>query len=106
MRGTSAPPSPGYWNIALTQGGQSHRDLISDMGTGLLEERLDDRGDDHTRIPGIIHAGRPGFGWKMVRLPIRLMNARLLVTCWSMLMRIVPGNDARTHTVCGWFPHC
>jgi len=35
-RGTSAPPSPSNWNVALTQGGQSREDLLREMGTGLL----------------------------------------------------------------------
>jgi len=33
-RGTSAPPSPATWNVALTQGAQSRADLIREMGTG------------------------------------------------------------------------
>ncbi|MFO7772279.1 MAG: metallopeptidase TldD-related protein, partial [Roseovarius gahaiensis] len=35
-RGTSSPPSPGTWNIELTQGPHSRDELLAQMGTGLL----------------------------------------------------------------------
>ncbi|MDR9393805.1 MAG: TldD/PmbA family protein, partial [Roseovarius sp.] len=35
QRGTSSPPAPGVWNVALTQGDKTRDDLLAEMGTGL-----------------------------------------------------------------------
>ncbi len=95
MRGTSAPPSPGYWNVALTQGAQTRKELLSDMGTGLLVTSM--IGTTINPNTGDYSRGASGFWVENGEITYPVNECTIAGNLMDMLMRIVPGNDARTH---------
>ncbi len=94
-RGTSAPPSPGAGNIALTQGAHSPQDLMREMGTGLLVTSM--LGATINPTTGDYSRGASGL-WIENGAPTYAVNECTIAgNLRDMLRRIVPANDARTH---------
>lgn len=94
-RGTSSPPSPSNWNIALTQGTQSQSELMRDMGTGILVTSM--IGATINPTTGDYSRGASGF-WIENGEPVHPVNECTIAgNLREMLLRIVPANDARPH---------
>lgn len=94
-RGTSAPPSPGNGNIALTQGVKSRAELISDMGTGLLVTGF--LGASINPTTGDYSRGVSGFWVEGGQIAYAVNECTIAGNLRDMLMSIIPANDARTH---------
>lgn len=94
-RGTSAPPSPGTWNIALTQGRQSRDDLIRDMGTGLLVTSM--IGSTINPNTGDYSRGAAGFWVENGEIKWPVNECTIAGSLPEMLRRMIPANDARLH---------
>lgn len=95
VRGTSAPPSPGTWNIALTQGSQSRDDLIAQMGTGLLVTSM--IGSTINANTGDYSRGAAGFWVENGEITYAVNECTIAGSLPEMLRAIIPANDARTH---------
>ena len=94
-RGLSSPPSPGTWNIALTQGDKTREDLLADMGTGLLVTSL--IGSTINPNTGDYSRGASGFWVENGALQYPVNECTIAGSLPQMLRRIIPANDARTH---------
>ena len=95
MRGTSAPPSPGNWNIALSQGDRSREALLADMGEGLLITSL--IGTTINPNTGDYSRGASGFWVERGEIAYPVNECTIAGALPEMLIRMVPGNDARPH---------
>jgi PmbA protein len=95
MRGTSAPPSPGNYNIALTQGDKSQQDLLTDMGTGLLITSM--IGSSINATTGDYSRGASGFWVENGEIQYPVNECTIAGNLRDMLKTIIPANDARTH---------
>lgn len=95
MRGTGSPPSPGAWNIALTQGTKTRDDLIADMGTGLLVTSM--IGATINPNTGDYSRGASGFWIEGGEIAYPVNECTIAGSLPQMLRRIIPANDARTH---------
>jgi len=95
MRGTSAPPSPGTTNWALTQGAQSRDELIAQMGTGLLVTSL--IGSTINPNTGDYSRGASGFWVENGEIAYPVNECTIAGNLRDMLRRIIPANDSRTH---------
>ncbi|MGX0978174.1 PmbA protein [Roseovarius sp. MBR-51] len=94
-RGTFAPPSPGTWNIALTQGTQSRDDLIREMGTGLLVTSM--IGSTINPNTGDYSRGAAGFWVENGEIKWPVNECTIAGSLPEMLRRMIPANDARLH---------
>ncbi|SEM00152.1 PmbA protein [Roseovarius azorensis] len=94
-RGTSAPPAPGTWNIALTQGARSREVLIREMGTGLLVTSM--IGSTINPNTGDYSRGAAGFWVENGEITRPVNECTIAGSLPEMLRRIVPANDARAH---------
>lgn len=94
-RGTSSPPSPSSWNVALTQGTASREDLIRDMGTGLLVTSM--IGSTINPNTGDYSRGAAGFWVENGQIAEAINECTIAGNLRDMLRSIVPANDARTH---------
>ena len=94
-RGTSAPPSPGTSNIALTQGTAGRDDLIREMGRGLLITSL--IGATINPTTGDYSRGASGFWVEGGEIAWPVNECTIAGNLRDMLLRITPANDARTH---------
>lgn len=94
-RGTSAPPSPSNWNVALTQGSASRADLIRDMGTGLLVTSM--IGATINPNTGDYSRGAAGLWIENGQIAYPVNECTIAGNLRDMLRRIIPANDARTH---------
>lgn len=94
-RGTSAPPSPSSWNVALTQGDASREDLIRDMGTGLLVTSM--IGSTINPNTGDYSRGASGLWVENGQIAYPVNECTIAGNLRDMLRRIVPANDARPH---------
>ncbi len=94
-RSTSAPPSPGNGNIALTQGARSRAELVADMGSGLLVTGF--LGASINPTTGDYSRGVSGFWVEGGQIAFPVNECTIAGNLRDMLMRIIPGNDARTH---------
>jgi PmbA protein len=94
-RGTSAPPSPSNWNIAMTQGEQSRADLIRDMGTGLLVTSM--IGSTINPNTGDYSRGASGLWIENGEISHPVNECTIAGNLRDMLRRIQPANDARAH---------
>lgn len=94
-RGPSAPPSPATSNIDLTQGTASRDDLIAAMGTGLLVTAL--LGSSVNPTTGDYSRGASGFWVEGGQIAFAVNECTIAGNLRDMLLRIVPGNDARMH---------
>lgn len=94
-RGTSAPPSPGVWNTALTQGSATREDLLAQMGTGLLVSSM--IGSTINPNTGDYSRGAAGFWVEQGEITHPVNECTIAGLLPEMLRRIIPANDARTH---------
>ena len=94
-RGTSAPPSPSNWNVALTQGDASRADLIRDMGTGLLVTSM--IGATINPNTGDYSRGAAGLWIENGQIAWPVNECTIAGNLRDMLRRIIPANDARPH---------
>lgn len=94
-RGTSAPPAPSNWNVALTQGTASRADLIRDMGTGLLVTSM--IGSTINPNTGDYSRGASGVWIENGQIAYPVNECTIAGNLRDMLRRIIPANDARTH---------
>ncbi|CAM5312642.1 TldD/PmbA family protein [Frigidibacter albus] len=94
-RGTSAPPSPGHSNIALTPGTASREDLIRDMGTGLIVTQL--IGSSINPTTGDYSRGASGFWVENGQIAYPVNECTIAGNLRDMLLRITPANDGRAH---------
>ena len=94
-RGTSAPPSPSSWNVALTQGDASREDLIRDMGTGLLVTSM--IGSTINPNTGDYSRGASGLWVENGQIAYPVNECTIAGNLRDILRRIVPANDARPH---------
>ncbi len=94
-RGTTAPPSPSTWNVALDQGTASRDDLIRDMGTGLLVTSM--IGSTINPNTGDYSRGAAGHWVENGEIAYPVNECTIAGSLPEMLRRIVPANDARTH---------
>ncbi|SLN68967.1 peptidase PmbA [Roseovarius litorisediminis] len=94
-RGTSSPPSPATWNVALTQGEQSRDDLIAQMGTGLLVTSM--IGSTINPNTGDYSRGAAGFWVENGQVAYPVNECTIAGNLNEMLLHIIPANDARLH---------
>ncbi len=94
-RGTSAPPSPSNWNVALTQGSATRDDLIRDMGTGLLVTSM--IGATINPNNGDYSRGASGLWVENGQIAYPVNECTIAGNLRDMLRRIIPANDARMH---------
>lgn len=94
-RGTSAPPSPGLTNIALTQGVHSRDDLLKDMGTGLLVTSM--IGTSINPTTGDYSRGASGFWVENGEITYPVNECTVAGNLHDMLKSMIPANDARPH---------
>ncbi len=94
-RGTSAPPSPGNWNIELTQGDQSRDALLKEMGTGLLVTSM--IGSTINPNTGDYSRGASGFWVENGEITYPVNECTIAGNLHAMLRSLVPANDARLH---------
>ncbi|MFK7876453.1 MAG: TldD/PmbA family protein [Paracoccaceae bacterium] len=92
-RGVSAPPSPGHWNIALTQGMRSRQDLIRDMGTGLLVTSM--IGSTINPNTGDYSRGAAGMWIENGEIAYPVNECTIAGNLLDMLQNLQPANDAR-----------
>ncbi|MEM6586944.1 MAG: TldD/PmbA family protein [Pseudomonadota bacterium] len=95
MRGTGGPPSPGNWNISLTQGSQSREELMRDMGTGLLVTSM--IGATINPNTGDYSRGASGFWVEKGEIAYPVNECTIAGSLPEMLRGLIPANDARTH---------
>lgn len=93
MRGTSAPPSPGAWNVELTQGVQTRDDLLREMGTGLLVTSM--IGATINPNTGDYSRGASGFWVENGEIAYPVNECTIAGSLPDMLRRMTPANDAR-----------
>lgn len=94
-RGTGSAPSPGAWNVALTQGSATREDLIRDMGTGLLVTSM--IGSTINPNTGDYSRGAAGLWIENGEITYAVNECTIAGNLADMLRAIVPANDARTH---------
>lgn len=92
-RGTTAPPSPGTSNLALTQGTATRDDLIRDMGTGLLVTSM--LGATINPTTGDYSRGASGFWVQNGQIAWPVNECTIAGNLRDMLMTLIPANDAR-----------
>ncbi|MEI4231318.1 TldD/PmbA family protein [Roseovarius sp. D22-M7] len=94
-RGTSGPPAPATWNVALTQGTRSRDDLIREMGTGLLVTSM--IGATINPNTGDYSRGASGFWVENGEIAYPVNECTIAGSLPDMLRSIIPANDARPH---------
>ena len=94
-RGTSSPPSPTNWNIALTQGDQARDDLLAQMGTGLLITSM--IGSTINPNTGDYSRGAAGHWVENGEIAYPVNECTIAGNLRDMLLRLTPANDARAH---------
>jgi len=94
-RGTSAPPSPGIANVALTPGEASREDLMAQMGTGLLVTSM--MGSSINPTTGDYSRGASGFWVEGGEIAYPVNECTIAGNLIDMLQTIIPANDARQH---------
>lgn len=95
-RGTSGPPSPSVSHVTLTQGNQTQIDMIRDMGTGLLITSM--IGSTINPNTGDYSRGASGIWIENGEIAYPVNECTVAGNLNDMLARIIPANDARTHT--------
>ncbi|MEX0338438.1 MAG: TldD/PmbA family protein [Arenibacterium sp.] len=93
-RGASSLPSPSNWNIELTQGAQSPKELMRDMGEGLLITSM--IGSTINPNTGDYSRGAAGFWIENGEVAYAVNECTIAGNLRDMLRRIIPANDART----------
>ncbi|RKF16265.1 TldD/PmbA family protein [Roseovarius spongiae] len=93
-RGLSGPPSPGRWNVALTQGAADRDELLAQMGTGLLVTSM--IGATINPNTGDYSRGAAGFWVDNGQIAYPVNECTIAGSLPDFLRRITPANDART----------
>lgn len=94
-RGVSSPPSPSATNVTLTQGNQSHKALMREMGTGLLVTSM--IGASINPTTGDYSRGASGFWIENGEIAYPVNECTIAGNLREMLQSLIPANDARTH---------
>ncbi len=94
-RGVSGPPSPSNWNLSLTQGDKSRKELMRDMGTGLLVTSM--IGSTINPNNGDYSRGASGFWVENGEITHPVNECTIAGNLRDMLLRIIPANDARSY---------
>lgn len=94
-RGTSSPPAPSTWNIALTQGDKTRADLLAEMGTGLLVTSM--IGATISPTTGDYSRGAAGFWVENGEIAYAINECTIAGNLNEMLKTLQPGNDARRY---------
>ena len=94
-RSASSAPSPSVSNIALTPGKFSRDDLLAQMGTGLLVTSM--LGSTINPNTGDYSRGASGFWVENGEVTYPVNECTIAGNLRDMLLRMVPGNDGRTH---------
>ncbi len=94
-RSISSPPSPGTWNVELTQGDATRDDLISQMGTGLLVTSM--IGSTINPNTGDYSRGASGFWVENGEITHPVNECTIAGSLPDMVSRMIPANDAQTH---------
>ncbi len=94
-RGVSGPPSPSNWNLSLTQGDKCRKELMQDMGTGLLVTSM--IGSTINPNNGDYSRGASGFWVENGEITHPVNECTIAGNLRDMLMRIIPANDARNY---------
>lgn len=94
-RGTSAPPSPGIFNVMLTQGPVGRDGLLAEMGTGLLVTSM--MGSSINPTTGDYSRGASGFWVENGEIGYPVNECTIAGNLREMLRTIRPANDARMH---------
>ena len=94
-RGTSAPPSPSNFNIALTAGDVSRDQLLRDMGTGMLITSM--IGSSINATTGDYSRGASGFWVENGEIKYPVNECTIAGNLHEMLATIIPANDAQPH---------
>lgn len=94
-RGISSPPTPGVGNVTLTQGRQSHEDLIREMGQGLLVTSM--IGSTINPTTGDYSRGASGFWIENGEIAYPVNECTIAGNLREMLATFQPANDARGH---------
>lgn len=92
-RGPSNPPSPGSWNVTLTQGHQTRAELLSEMGTGLLVTGM--IGSTINPNSGDYSRGASGFWVEKGEIQYPVNECTIAGSLPEILLGIIPANDAR-----------
>lgn len=92
-RSSSAPPSPGVGNAALTQGTQTRDELMTQMGTGLLVTSM--IGSTINPNTGDYSRGASGFWVENGEIAYPVNECTIAGSLPEMLLRMQPANDAR-----------
>jgi len=95
QRATSGTPSPGVWNVALTQGERDRAGLMRDMGTGLLVTSM--IGSTINPNTGDYSRGVSGFWVEDGQIAYPVNEGTIAGSLPEFLCRMTPANDARTH---------
>ena len=98
MRGLASPPSPGNWNVALTQGERTREELLAEMGTGLLVTSM--IGSTINPNTGDYSRGASGFWVENGQIAWPVNECTIAGSLPDFLLRMTPANDART-----WLSH-
>jgi PmbA protein len=93
QRGTSAPPSPGTGNVALTQGALDRAGLLREMGTGFLITSM--IGASINPTTGDYSRGASGFWVENGEIAYPVTGVTVAGNLLDMLKTLVPANDAR-----------
>jgi PmbA protein len=94
-RGPSSLPSPTVTNIRLTPGDKDRAALLADMGTGLYVTSM--IGSTINPNTGDYSRGASGFWVQNGQIMHPVNECTIAGNLRDMLLRIVPGNDAREH---------
>ncbi len=98
QRGTSAPPSPGTGNVALTPGTMDRAALLREMGTGFLVTSM--IGASINPTTGDYSRGASGFWVENGEILYPVTGVTIAGNLRDMLKTLVPANDARP-----WLSH-
>ncbi|GGW33208.1 modulator protein [Gemmobacter lanyuensis] len=94
-RGTSAPPSPATSNIDLTPGTATRKQLIGQMGTGLLVTSM--IGSTINPTTGDYSRGAAGFWVEDGEITYPVNECTIAGNLRDMLLSMIAANDARAH---------
>lgn len=94
-RGTSAPPQPMLFNLALTQGTQTRDELLAEMGTGLLVTSM--IGATINPTTGDYSRGAAGYWVENGELAYPVNECTIAGNLRDMLLTLKAANDARPH---------
>jgi PmbA protein len=94
-RGPSSAPSPSAGNITLTPGAQTRAQLLAEMGTGVLIDRL--IGSTINPNTGDYSRGAAGYWVENGEIQYPINECTLAGNLLDMLQTLTPANDGRAH---------